>query len=80
MTFSGEEMSLDVPESGVFLESGWNIKPLYFKVAMYRVMYIFCVVLFRHHYINLYLIVILWLIIKFRFIYFFTQNISAKKK
>ena len=40
MTFTGEEMSLDIPESGVSLESGWNIKSLNFKVTMCRVMYI----------------------------------------
>ena len=41
MTFTGEEMSLDIPESGVSLESGWNIKRLSFKVAMCRVIYIY---------------------------------------
>ena len=41
MTFTGEEMSLDIPESGVSLESGWNIKPLNIKVAMCRVIYIY---------------------------------------
>ena len=41
MTFTGEEMSLDIPESGVSLESGWNIKSLNFKVTMCRVMYIY---------------------------------------
>ena len=34
-------MSLDIPESGVSLESGWNIKPLNIKVAMCRVIYIY---------------------------------------
>ena len=42
MTFTGEEMSLDIPESGVSLEFGWNIKPLNLKVAMCR--FIYCVV------------------------------------
>ena len=41
VTFTGEEMSLDIPESGVSLESGWNIKRLSFKVAMCRVIYIY---------------------------------------
>ena len=34
MTFTGEEMSLDIPEGGLSLESGWNIKPLNFKVVI----------------------------------------------
>ena len=33
MTFTGEEISLDIPESGVSLEFGWKIKPLNLKVA-----------------------------------------------
>ena len=42
MTFTGEEIVLDIPESGVLLESGWNIKSLNLKVAMCSVMYILC--------------------------------------
>ena len=57
MTFTGEEMSLDIPESEVLLESGWNIIPLHFKVAMckmiYKYIYIYIVLfLLRHHYIK----------------------------
>ena len=55
MTFTGEEMSLDIPESEVPLASGWNIKPLHFKVAMCKVIYnyiYFVLFLLRHHYIK----------------------------
>ena len=53
MTFTEEEISLDIPESEVPLESGWNIKPLHFKVAMCKVIYnyiYFVLFLLRHHY------------------------------
>ena len=26
ITFTGSEMSLDIPDSGITLQSGWNIK------------------------------------------------------
>ena len=29
MIFTGREMSLDIPDSGITLESGWNIKAIY---------------------------------------------------
>ena len=41
MTFTGEETSLDIPESGVSLEFGWNIKPLNLKVYSYVQIYIY---------------------------------------
>ena len=34
MTFTGGEIALDIPEGGLSLESGWNIKRLNFKVAI----------------------------------------------
>ena len=39
MTFTGEEMSLDIPESGISLKSGWNIKPLNVKVCVLSLPY-----------------------------------------
>ena len=71
-------MSLAIPEGGLSLESGWNIKPLNFKVAMYRVMYNFYFVMF---YLETIIspIVILWLITFCSISFLDTKYISVKK-
>ena len=79
MTFTGEEMSLDIPEGGLSLESGWNIKPLNFKVAMYRVMYNLYFAMF---YLETIIspIVILWLITFCSISFLDTKYISVQKQ
>ena len=83
MTFTGEEMSLDIPEGGVLLESGWNIKSLNLKVAMCSVMYIIIVLFYLDTITSQYLcFVIMRFIFTFPPISLLTLNIyfSSNKK